>query len=154
MDWHGVKCATLEVSMRENLSMPASTVIPVLGYPDVRQAVEWLCKSFGFAERLRIGEHRSQLVYGDGAIVVTGIQGRSVSAGATHSIMVRVADIDEHFAHAKVMSVTILSSPTTYPYGERQYTATDIGGHHWTFSQTVEDVDPATWGGDLIVHAA
>jgi uncharacterized glyoxalase superfamily protein PhnB len=48
--------------MKRNRSVPAATVIPVLTYPDVRAAVDWLCAAFGFAERLRIGEdHRSQL---------------------------------------------------------------------------------------------
>jgi hypothetical protein len=37
-------------------------VIPVLTYPNVRDAVAWLCASFGFLERVRIGEdHRAQL---------------------------------------------------------------------------------------------
>jgi uncharacterized glyoxalase superfamily protein PhnB len=41
----------------------------------------------------------------------------------------------------------ILSPPTDYPYGERQYSAEDLGGHRWTFSQSIADVDPASWGG-------
>lgn len=43
----------------------------------------------------------------------------------------------------------ILRPPTDYPYGERQYTAADPAGHVWTFSQTLADVDPASWGGTL-----
>jgi len=36
-------------------------IIPVLIYPDVREAVAWLSAAFGFAERVRIGEnHRAQ----------------------------------------------------------------------------------------------
>src|SRR3989475_9687424 len=56
--------------MRTNRSMPSSTVIPVLVYPDAAEAVDWLCGTFGFTERLRIGSHRSQLTVGDGTIVV------------------------------------------------------------------------------------
>src|ERR1700729_193043 len=53
--------------MKRNRSVPAATVIPVLIYPDVREAVDWLCAAFGFVERLRIGEdHRSQLKVGGG----------------------------------------------------------------------------------------
>jgi uncharacterized glyoxalase superfamily protein PhnB len=37
-----------------------------------------------------------------------------------------------------------------HPYGERQYTAEDPGGHRWTFSESIADVDPADWGGTLI----
>ena len=47
--------------MRSNRSIPASTVVPVLVYPDVRAAVAWLGEAFGFAERVRVGEdHRAQ----------------------------------------------------------------------------------------------
>jgi hypothetical protein len=35
-------------------------------------------------------------------------------------------------------------------YGERQYTAQDLAGHQWTFSETLADVDPGTWGGDYV----
>ena len=28
--------------------------------------------------------------------------------------------------------------------------AEDPGGHHWTFSQSIADVDPAEWGGVLV----
>ena len=55
--------------MRRNRSIPAATVVPVLVYPDVRQAVAWLERVFGFAERVRIGEdHRSQVSVGEGAV--------------------------------------------------------------------------------------
>lgn len=37
--------------MKPNRSIPSATVIPVLIYPDVRAAVEWLSAAFGFAER-------------------------------------------------------------------------------------------------------
>jgi uncharacterized glyoxalase superfamily protein PhnB len=57
--------------MKSNRSIPTSTVIPVLIYPDVREAVAWLSAAFGFVERVRIGEkHRAQLKFGDGAIIV------------------------------------------------------------------------------------
>ena len=48
--------------MKPNRSMPSAVVIPVLIYPDVREAVAWLSGAFGFVERLQIGEsHRSQM---------------------------------------------------------------------------------------------
>jgi uncharacterized glyoxalase superfamily protein PhnB len=46
-------------------------VIPVLIYPDVREAVAWLSGAFGFVERARIGEnHRAQLGVGNGAVII------------------------------------------------------------------------------------
>lgn len=141
------------LSWHSNRSMPASTVIPVLAYPEVRQAVEWLCRAFGFTERLRIASHRSQLTFGDGAVIVTNQSGESGArpAGLSgHSVMVRVADVDEHYRQALEAGARISSPPTDYSYGERQYTAQDLAGHSWTFSQTLANVDPDEWGGLLL----
>jgi hypothetical protein len=55
--------------VKPNRSIPPSTVIPALVYPDVRQAVAWLSATFGFAERTRIGEgHRAQMSIGAGEV--------------------------------------------------------------------------------------
>lgn len=40
--------------------------------------------------------------------------------------------------------------PTSFEYGERQCSVEDLAGHRWTFSQTLDDVDPADWGGELV----
>jgi len=37
--------------------------------------------------------------------------------------------------------------PVHHVYGERQYVVRDIGGHRWTFSQTLADRDPGYRGG-------
>ena len=132
--------------MLTNRSMPQSLIIPEIPYPDVRQAVDWLCSRFGFKERLRIGDHRAQLAFGRGSIVVT--EGRNGPV-AGYALMVRVTDVDGHFERAARLGARILSPPADYPYGERQYTAEDPGGHRWTFSQTLHDIDPADWGGAL-----
>ena len=132
--------------MLQNRSMPASTVIPVLAYPDVPQAVAWLGAAFGFTLRLGIGDHRAQLNAGDGAVVVTG--GGSPDAGPRgDSVMIRIADVDAHHARARGHGARIVNPPTDYPYGERQYTALDPTGRAWTFSQSIADVDPREWGG-------
>lgn len=129
-----------------NRSMPPSTVIPELPYSDVRVAVEWLCKVFSFKERLRIKDHRVQLTYGEGSIVATQLTEKT---SASFSVMVRVDDIDTHYEMAKKFGAHILQPPMDYPYGERQYVVEDLGGHRWTFSQTIADIDPKTWGGIL-----
>ena len=66
------------------------------------------------------------------------------------SVHVRVDDVDAHHQQAVRAGAHVLNPPTDYPYGERQYTAEDPGGHRWTFSQSIADVDPADWGGMLI----
>jgi uncharacterized glyoxalase superfamily protein PhnB len=137
--------------MKPNRSIPASTVIPVLIYPDVREAVSWLCAAFGFVERVRIGEdHRAQLQFGDGAVIVADVRGdrRPPRPGeATHSVMVRVADARAHCERAREHGARILMEPADFEYGERQYNAEDLAGHQWTFSETLADVAPESWGG-------
>ena len=140
--------------MKPNRSIPASQVIPVLIYPDVREAVAWLTAAFGFSERVRIGEnHRSQLSFGEGAIIVGDVRHdrRPPRRGeATHSVMVRVDDVDAHCARARAHGAQILMEPTDFEYGERQYSAEDFAGHQWTFSATLDDVAPEAWGGTLV----
>ena len=134
--------------MIQNRSIPTATVIPVLAYPDVAEAVAWLTRAFGFRERLRIGTHRAQLVVGDGAVIVTDRRrGSSQAERSTDSVLVRVEDADAHHDRAVAAGATIIDAPTDYPYGERQYTAEDPAGHRWTFSESLADVDPADWGG-------
>ncbi len=132
-----------------NRSMPPGALIPELGYEDVDAAAAWLCDTFGLRERLRIGNHRRQLVYRGESVIATG-GGEDAVAGAGHSVMVRVADVDAHYARAKAAFARVLGEPQTYFFGERQYSAYDIGGHVWTFSQSVADVAPEEWGGQLI----
>ena len=140
--------------MKSNHSIPASTVIPVLVYPDVRAAVAWLSAAFGFAERVRIGEnHRAQLRFGDGALIVADVRGdrRPPRPGeADHSVMVRVDDARAHCERAREHGARILMEPTDFEYGERQYHAEDPAGHQWTFSETLAVVIPEEWGGTSV----
>jgi uncharacterized glyoxalase superfamily protein PhnB len=137
---------------KSNRSMPPSVVIPELAYPDVRGAVDWLCRCFGFTERLRIGDHRAQLLFGEGSVIIThrtGDPGALTSGSSGLSMLVRVADCDEHFEAVQRFGAHIIQPPADYPYGERQYTVEDLGGYRWTFSQTIADIDPGEWGGLL-----
>ncbi|QEC49503.1 glyoxalase [Baekduia soli] len=140
--------------MKPNRSIPPSTVVPVLVYPDVRAAVAWLHDAFGFRESVRIGEdHRAQLKVGDGAVIVRDVRGarRPPDAdGASHSVMVRVDDASAHCARAREHGARILMEPTDFAYGERQYEAADPAGHRWTFSETLADVAPEDWGGTTV----
>jgi uncharacterized glyoxalase superfamily protein PhnB len=136
--------------MLTNRSMPGSTVIPELAYPDIGEAIDWLCAAFGFTLRVRIAGHRAQLNVGDGAVVLIEL-GRSADGPSpvdtAHAVMVRVEDANAHCERARQHGARILSPPTDFPYGERQYNVEDFGGHRWTFSQSIADVDPRSWGG-------
>jgi uncharacterized glyoxalase superfamily protein PhnB len=134
--------------MRANLSMPRCAIIPVLEYPDVPAAVKWLQEAFGFEVRLRIGAHRAQLQFGGGAIVVSQSSLPDAAPGSG-SLMVRVEAIGPHVRRARQYGARIVRDPEDFVYGERQYTCLDPAGHSWTFTETVRNVDPAEWGGEL-----
>jgi uncharacterized glyoxalase superfamily protein PhnB len=134
--------------MIANRSVPDATVIPVLAYANVAEASDWLCNAFGFRQRLHIGNHRAQLVFGDGAVIVTALREGEPRAAST--VHVRVDDAEGHHERAAAAGARVVHAPEDYPYGERQYTAEDPGGHRWTFSQSIADVDPASWGASSI----
>jgi uncharacterized glyoxalase superfamily protein PhnB len=137
--------------VKPNRSIPPSTVIPVLVYPDVREAVAWLGAAFGFAERTRIGEsHRAQLSIGeDGAMIVADVGGdRQVPGGgmATHVMKVRVDNVGAWYERARAHGARVLEPPTDRVYGERECTVEDLAGHHWQFTETLRDVAPEEYG--------
>jgi uncharacterized glyoxalase superfamily protein PhnB len=133
----------------------------VLIYDDVAEAADWLCDAFGLVERLRAGDHRAELTVGDGAVVLTeSRRGQGFAAPdaarfrtprsdeVTHALVVRVVDARAHHDHARRRGARILQAPADHPFGERQYTAEDLAGHRWTFSQSIADVAPEDWGGE------
>ena len=142
------------VAMRANRSIPVAAVIPVLSYPDVRAAVQWLASAFGFVERVRIGDdHRAQLSFGDGALIVadtSGDRGAADDGAVTHAVMVRVDDVDALRDRAAQHGARIVTEPTDFAYGERQCSVRDPWGHRWTLSQTIADVAPEDWGGTTV----
>jgi len=123
--------------LKKNRSAPNTAVIPVLYYPDVREAVEWLTTALPFTERLRNSDNRCQLLHSNGAIVVAkpGVHANAApstqQSPAAHFVILRVPAIDELFGRAK---------------------AADPWGHPWTLSETIFDSDPADWGGELLVE--
>jgi len=144
--------------LKKNRSAPNTAVIPVLYYPDVREAVEWLTTALPFTERLRNSDTRRQLLHSNGAIIVAqpGVHADAApsteeSPGA-HSVTLRVTVIDELFGRVKAAGARVLAEPADYMYGERQCSFLDPWGHPWTLSETIFDSDPADWGGELLVE--
>lgn len=141
--------------MKLNRAIPPPTVVPVLIYPDVRAAVEWLTETFGFVERTRIGEsHRAQLSAGvDGAVIVADVRGEQqppVAGAVTHLVRVRVEDVEAQFERARARGARVLEMPTEREYGERDCTLEDLAGHRWQFAETLRDVSPEEFGCETV----
>jgi len=140
-------------TLPRNRSIPDATLIPVRSYPDLDAAVTWLTDALGCRERLRIHGHRTQLTIGNGAVVVAAWDATAAPATGGRppaTLMVRVPDIDSTYERALSLGATGLAPPADQPYGERQASLRDPFGHAWTLTQTIADVDPATWGGELV----
>src|SRR6266849_1474585 len=66
--------------------------------------------------------------------------------GVSQYVLVHVDDVEAHCARAKEFGARIVRPPADAPFGERHYTAEDLAGHRWTFSQSVADVPLEAWG--------
>jgi uncharacterized glyoxalase superfamily protein PhnB len=131
----------------------SASVVPELVYADVAAAIDWLCDTFGFTEIWRAGAHRARLAYGNGVVVIAdadpdyGRVAPPADGARSSSVIVKVDDADAHHDHARRRGALILKPPADHPYGERQYTAQDLAGHRWTFTQALADLAPEDWGG-------
>jgi len=111
---------TSEPMLKTNRSAPNSGVIPILYYPEVPKAVEWLTTALPFTERLRNSETRCQLVHENGAIVITIPGAHADAAPSTlqspgaHSVTLRVTDVDELFKRAKSAGARVLAEPADH----------------------------------------
>jgi len=133
-----------------------------VSYEEPKKAIDFLCKAFGFEVRLLVeGEEgrvdHSELVFGDGLVMVGGGGGKSGRPGrewrasprevgdrCTQTMMVFVDDVEAHCAQARSAGAVIFEEPATHDYGEaywadRTYGAVDPEGHRWWFTQRIRD---------------
>jgi uncharacterized glyoxalase superfamily protein PhnB len=142
--------------MHFNRSAPHARVVPVLTVSDVRSAVDWYARTFGFVEHVQIGEgHRAQLGLPGGVaaeLIVAEVRpGRRVpTADRSHQILLKVEDAEATLARATAGGAVIADELRDHVYGERQVGITDPFGHQWVLTQTLVDTAPEEWGGQTI----
>ncbi len=129
-----------------------------LNYENASEAIEFLCKAFGFEVKLRVDAPGGKVAHSelvvDGGMIMVGDKvaddgsdkaGRDWSVtpkqagGNTQALMMFVDDIDAHLARAKSAGAIVME-PKVSDYGDeywvdRTYECIDIGGHHWWFVQ-------------------
>jgi uncharacterized glyoxalase superfamily protein PhnB len=141
--------------MLKNRSVPADTVLPHIIYQNVADAIAWLTRAFGFSEHYRYGEPVSgaQMHLGNAWVMLRRARPGSLTPAQvgceTQSLTVFVDDVDAHFERAKSAGAKIVEHLHETEYGERQYGAEDLDGHHWLFSRHARDVSPDEWGATL-----
>jgi uncharacterized glyoxalase superfamily protein PhnB len=127
--------------MIRNRSVPTDTIVAHVVYQDLPAALAWLTKAFGFTEHFRFGDPSdpsgAQVIFGKAVIMLQGPRSRSSPAQlgfGTQSLTLFVEDVDAHYANAKSAGAKIVEEPHETEYGEYQYAALDLDGHHWLFS--------------------
>ena len=121
-----------------------ANIFPCLYYRDAPAAIDWLCRAFGFVERMRApgdggAVAHAELSFGDGVIMVASCKPDRgwVSPldlpAVNQAIAVYVDDPDAHCARARSAGAEITYDLKDEDYGARGYMAKDIEGNHWYF---------------------
>lgn len=138
--------------MISNRSVPTDAVLPHVMYRDVEEAIAWLSNAFGFVEHYRYGDPLSgaQMSAGNAWIMLKRSRHEDATPKqlgfGTQSLTVFIEDIHPHFQRAKSAGVMILEDLHETVYGELQYAAEDLDGHHWLFSRHARNLSPDQWG--------
>lgn len=133
-----------------------STVIPALRYRKAPEAIEWLCRAFGFEKHAVYPNPdgtiaHAQLTFGNGMIMIG-----SVTNGTPYSALLRhpdeigksetqapcliVSDCDAIYRSAKAAGAEMVIDIADMSYGGRAFTCRDPEDHMWS----IGSYDP--WG--------
>ena len=130
-------------------------------YRDVKAALEWLERAFGFELTMAIEGppdapemgHWEMSCAGEGRVMIGAeweslVRSPAAIEGAnTQRVHVMLsgtaADLDAHCDNARANGATISMEPADQFYGDRTYRALDPEGRSWTFSARVRDVSRA-----------
>ncbi len=135
------------LNVLEDMTMLETTLdrrIAILVYEDIEAAFEELKTTFGFGpgELTRTPDGdvvHGEIQAGDGEFWLHPespefkMHSPKNLGGATGSMAVIVDDVDAHYAYAVENGATITYAPIDQPYGYREYSAVDSGGHLWSF---------------------
>jgi uncharacterized glyoxalase superfamily protein PhnB len=125
---------------------------PSVIYQDPKAAMRWLENAFGFEVALYIegddgGFIHCQMRFGDDLISVGQEWDESFKSplklGGKNTQLTSIQiddDVDAHCARARAAGAVIVAEPETQFYGDRVYRCRDPEGHHWSISQSVEEV--------------
>jgi uncharacterized glyoxalase superfamily protein PhnB len=135
-------------------------VFPMIAYENGVAAMEWLARTFGFTERVRMLSTDGRLSHGEmetgsGIIMLASptpdyedpVKHRqhcdrasqwSTVPWVVDGVLVLVEDVDAHFQRAKAAGATILSEVESGDPG-RRYRAEDLAGHRWMFLERTRE---------------
>ena len=128
-----------------------ATSIPSLRYRNALEAIEWLCRAFGFEKQAVYADdngivHHAQLTFGNGMIMLGSSDNASdwgkriaqpdeIGGRETQCPCVIVSDCDAHHARAVAAGAVIVDALETKDYGGKGYSCRDLEGHLWWFGE-------------------
>jgi uncharacterized glyoxalase superfamily protein PhnB len=120
-------------------------ITPYLYYEDVRGALKFLAKAFGFraaGSQMKGPDGRishAAMMLGRDPIMMgqprSGYRNPKQLGQSTQCQYVTITGIDKHFERARKAGATVIEEPVDTPYGHRRYGVTDPEGHEWYFAQ-------------------
>lgn len=124
-----------------------TSVIPGASYRNAPQAIEWLCRVFGFEKHaVYPGPDNTimhaELTLGDGMIMLGSLREDNdyrrftkhpdeIGGAETHSVSLIVSDADAVCARAKAAGAEMIFDIEDKPYGGRGFTCRDPEGYIW-----------------------
>jgi uncharacterized glyoxalase superfamily protein PhnB len=127
------------------LDKPGSDLlISILRYRDPRAAIDWLCAALGFEQNF-VAEEAGEIVHaqlrrGDALLFLGpdrrddpyGMHSPQAFDGTSSCVYIAIgADVDAHCERARAKGATIITEPSSTPYGSREYSCRDPEGHVW-----------------------
>lgn len=121
--------------------MSETKIFPALKYDDAPGAIDWLDRAFGFSKHMVVPNDSGGIAHAElrigGALIMLGSMGQPDPANLwtteRQGLYVQITDIDEHYARAKAAGAEIVRPLADTPYGAREYSVRDPGGHLWSF---------------------
>jgi uncharacterized glyoxalase superfamily protein PhnB len=123
-------------------------ITPYLYYQDLRSALKFLSKAFGFKKQGRAmsgpdGKLNHAAMQLGNDIIMMGYPGSKYKnpkrlGQSTQCLYIKVSNVDKHFAKAKKAGAKIIDEPEDTFYGHRRYGAEDPEGHQWYFFHEIE----------------
>jgi uncharacterized glyoxalase superfamily protein PhnB len=123
-----------------------STAIPGMHYRNAPDAIEWLCRVFGFEKHVVYtgpGDSivHAELTLGSGMIMLGSVNDKmpdrhmklpaELGGAQTRGVSLIVKDADEVYSRAKTAGARIVEEIEDKPYGGRGFTCGDLEGHIW-----------------------
>lgn len=125
--------------------------MPCLNYQDAEKAMDWLCRAFGFEQKVVYKNETGKVAHAEltykGNMIMLGSSDsgtpfsklikhpKEVDGFETQSpyILIDETDIDAHYERAKAAGAKMVIELKTENYGGKNYLCYDPEGHLWSF---------------------